>query len=135
MKKLLLVLVVVAGAGLAWTYKMKSDSAYSLDDLNGIATGANKSLPAMMDEATRLDRVVAQEGVLEKQYTLVSTRRADIDTASFEKQMSESLVAQSCANEQSRKLYKAGVSEWFTYVDMNGETIATFKIGKADCPG
>lgn len=133
MKKLLLVLVVVAAAGLGWTYKMKSDSRYSLDDLNRIASGANKSLPMMVDAATRLDRVVAHEGVLEKQYTLVANRRSELDVSNLEKQMSEALVSQSCANEQSRKLYKAGVSEWFTYLDMNGEAIATVKIGQENC--
>lgn len=133
MKKLLLVLVVIVAAGLAWTYKMKSDSRYSLDDLNGIASGANKSLPMMVDSATRLERMVAHEGVLEKQFTLVANRRAEIDVASFEKQVSESLVAQSCANKQSVTLYKAGVSEWFTYQDMNGEAIATVKIGQENC--
>lgn len=133
MKKLLLVLVVVAAAGLGWTYKMKSDSRYSLADLNEIASGANKSLPVNVDAATRLDRVVAHEGVLEKQYTLVANRRSEVDVADFEKKMSEALIAESCANEQSRKLYKAGVSEWFTYLDMTGESIANVKIGQANC--
>jgi hypothetical protein len=133
MKKLLLVLVVVAGVGLAWTYKMKSDTRYSLAKLNDIASGANKSLPTMMDAATRLERVVAHEGALEKQYTMVANRRSEIDIPSFEKQMSAALVAESCANKQSLSLYKAGVSEWFTYLDMNGEPIATVKIGKENC--
>jgi len=133
MKKLLLVLVVVAAAGFAWTYKMKSDSRYSLADLNGIASGANKSLPVMVDAATRLERVVAHESALEKEYTLIANRRSEVDVSSFETKMSEALVAQSCSNEQSLKLYKAGVSEWFTYLDMNGEAITTVKIGQENC--
>jgi len=133
MKKLLLVLVIVAGAGLAWTYKMKSDAGYSLAELNDIASGANKSLPAMVDAATRLDRVIAHEGVLEKQYTLVASRLPEIDTAGFETQMSAALIAESCANKQSRTLYKAGVSEWFSYQDMNGQPVATVKIGQENC--
>jgi hypothetical protein len=64
---------------------------------------------------------------------MVANRRSEIDIPSFEKQMSAALVAESCANKQSLALYKAGVSEWFTYLDMNGEPVATVKIGKENC--
>lgn len=133
MKKMLLFLSVVAASGLAWTYKMKSESRYSLEELNAIALEASKALPVMVDATTRLERVVAHDGVLEKQYTLVSARLVDVDAVSFNRQMSASLISQSCANEQSRTLYKAGVSEWFTYSDVGGNVIATFKVGRDSC--
>ncbi len=133
MKKILLVLAVVAVAGFGWTYKMKSEATYTLEELNSIASAANKALPVMVDDATRLERVVAHEGVLEKQYTLLTLRHADLNVVEFESKMFASLVTQSCANEQSRSLYSAGVSEWYTYSDMNGEIINTFKISKSSC--
>lgn len=133
MKKKLFILGIVAGTALAWTYKMKLETKYSIKELNAIALEANKTLPTMVDSMTRLERVKAHKDTLEKQYSLTTIRLADLDVTAFNKQMSGLLIGQSCANEQSRALYKAGVSEWFTYADMNGDEIATIKIDQSNC--
>ena len=76
MKKVLaglLLVVVVVGLGRVYFMKAALASRYSLSDLQEMAAEANKSLPIMVDQATRLDTVVASEHRLEKRFTLVST--------------------------------------------------------------
>jgi hypothetical protein len=106
---------------------------YSLKDLQGIAAGANKTLPVMVDAETRLDAVVASEGRLEKRYTLVSSQTSDALVQSLKTKLFPMLKAESCKNSQSLGLYRSGVSEAFTYSDKNGKLIATYIIGKSSC--
>jgi len=135
MKKLFLLLVIIAGIGLSWTFIMKKEveSRYSLTALQRIADGANKNLPVMIDKLTRLEKVSASDNVLEKHYTFTESEISDLDLVNVKSQLSKILVEQSCANAQSTTLYKNGVSEWFTYQDRNGENIVTIKIGLNDC--
>lgn len=113
--------------------KMEVDSRYNLKSLEKIAYDANKHLPTMVDEATRLEKVVAQEKVLEKQYTLVNSGINQIDVLKFEQNISKILKEQSCVNEQSITLYNNNVTEWFTYFDKNGALIATIKVNNSSC--
>lgn len=136
MKKILLpLLVLVVGAGLAWTFYMKKEVSerYSLSELQSIADGASKTLPIMVDEITSFERVTADEKLLEKHYKLVSIEKSGLDLERFKDQMTRALIDQSCANTQSLNLFSSGVKEWSTYYDKNNEHILTVKIGSEDC--
>jgi hypothetical protein len=134
-KKLVVVFLLVVGAGLAWTFAMKKDveSRYDLALLQDIANGANKTLPVMVDEITRLEKVSASDDLLEKHYTLVNTNVSNLNVADINNQLSKILTELSCGNAQSIKLYKNGVSEWFSYKDGNGNHITTVKINASNC--
>ena len=136
MKKILLpLLVLVVGAGLAWTFYMKKEVAerYSLSELQNIAEGASKTLPIMVDEMTSFEKVTADEKLLEKHYKLVLIEKSGLDLEKFKDQMTRILIDQSCVNSQSLNLFASGVSEWSTYYDKNDEHILTVKISSKDC--
>ncbi len=136
MKKFLIALLaIVAVAGLGWVYYMKTaiSSNYSLNDLERIAVETNKSLPTMVDSQTRLDTVVASERLLEKRYTLVAAQASTELSDELATKLFPMLKAQSCQNKQSMNLYQSGVSEAFTYSDMNGKLIATLTVNRKSC--
>ena len=136
MKKFLLpLLILVVGVGLARTYYMKKEVAerYTLSELQGIAEGASKNLPMMVDEITSFERVTAAEKLLEKRYKLISVEKSGLDIANFRDQMTTILVDQSCKNSQSLNLFNSGVSEWSSYYDKNDELIVTVKISSESC--
>ncbi len=136
MKKFLIALLaIVSVAGFGWVYYMKTAiaSRYSLNDLQRIAVETNKSLPTMVDSHTRLDTVVAAEGLLEKRYTLVAAQASTALSDELATKLFPMLKAQSCQNKQSMNLYQSGVSEAFTYSDMNGKLIATLTVNKKSC--
>jgi len=136
MKKFLsILLIAVLAIGFWKVYSMKSEMAswYSLEYLQKIATEANKNLPAMVDQYTRLDEVVASDHLLEKRYTLVTLAESDALHDQLTNQLFPSLIAESCKNKQSLNLYSNGVAEAFTYSDMNKKHLATFRIDKNSC--
>jgi hypothetical protein len=136
MKKILIgLLAIVAIVGLARFYYMKGVLAarYSLSDLQGMAAEANKTLPILVDAETRLDKVVASEHLLEKRYTLISAQASNELTDKLTSKLFPILKTQSCQNKQSMNFYQSGVSEAFTYSDMNGKPIATLTVNKSSC--
>jgi hypothetical protein len=136
MKKVLVgLLLIVAAVGLGRVYFMKAAlaSRYSLNDLQKIAAEANKSLPIMVDQATRLDAVVASEHRLEKQFTLVATTASSTLREDLTSKLYPMLKSQSCQSSVSMNLYQSGVTEAFTYFDMNGDQIASFTVDKSAC--
>lgn len=136
MKNILIgLLAIVAIAGLARFFYMKGALAarYSLSDLHDMAEEANKTLPVMVDPQTRLDKVVASDHLLEKQYTLISAQTSSELTDKLTTTLFPILKAQSCQNKQSMNFYQSGVSEAFTYIDMNGKPIATLTVNKSSC--
>lgn len=136
MKKVLLpLLVLVIGAGTAWTFYMEKEVAerYNLSELQGIAEGASKNLPVMVDEITSFEKVTADEKLLQKHFKLVSIEKSGLDLEKFKDQMTRLLIAQSCVNSVSLNLFASGVSEWSTYYDKNDEHILTVKINSKDC--
>lgn len=136
MKKIILIVfLVVLAMGVGRIYYMKKDIAgrYSQNDLEKIAIESNKSLPVMIDQQTRLEKVVALQRGLEKRYTLVSATYSEELRSQLSSKLFPVLKEQSCRNSQSLNLYRSGVEETFTYMDMNGRQIASFTVGKASC--
>ena len=136
MKKFLVILLIaIVAIGLWKVYSMKSEMAsrYSIDDLQKIAMEANKNLPTMIDQYTRLDEVAASDHLLEKRYTLVTLTESDALHDQLKNQLFPSLITESCKNKQSINLYNNGVAEAFTYSDMNKKHLATFRIDKDSC--
>ena len=136
MKKILVAVLLIVGAfGFYRVYVMKTAIAvrYPLSELKAIAIEANKNLPVMVDQLTRLDSVVAHEGILEKRYSLVSTRLSDVNVGEFTAKISPILISESCRNKQSLNLYASGISESLTYSDMEGQKISTITINKKSC--
>ena len=136
MKKILVAVLLIVGAfGFYRVYVMKTAIAarYPLSELKAIAIEANKNLPVMVDQLTRLDSVVAHEGILEKRYSLVSTKLSDVNVGEFTAKISPILISESCRNKLSLNLYASGISESFTYSDMEGQKISTITINKKSC--
>ncbi len=136
MKKILfgfLVVVLVVGFGRVYYMKSQLASRYSLQDLQKIATGANKTLPVMIDQQTKLNEVVAADRLLEKRYTVVGAAASEALRNEIENKLFPLLKTQSCQNKQSMNFYNSGVAEAFTYSDMNGKHIATLRIDKSSC--
>lgn len=134
-KVLIGIAVIAAAAGLGRVQYMKAEIAkrYSPESLQQIAVESNKDLPVMVDQLTRLDAVVATEHTLEKRYTLVTAQISEPLRAEVTTKLFPALKAQSCQNEQSKDLYQHGVSEAFTYSDMNGKPIASVTFNKDSC--
>lgn len=136
MNKILIGLaVVVAAAGVGRVLYMKAEIArrYSPEALQQTAVESNKELPVMVDHLTRLDAVVATGSTLEKRYTLVTAQVSEPLRAEVTTKLFPVLKAQSCQNEQSKDLYQHGVSEAFTYSDMNGNPIASITFDQNSC--
>ncbi|MGW8394171.1 hypothetical protein [Pseudoduganella sp. HUAS MS19] len=136
MNKILIgIAIVVAAAGLGSVQYMKAEIAerYSPEALSKIAAQSSKELPVMVDHLTRLDAVVATEHTLEKRYTLVSAQVSEPLRAEVATKLFPVLKAQSCQNEQSKDLYQHGVSEAFTYSDMNGKPVASITFNENSC--
>ncbi|SFF51219.1 hypothetical protein SAMN05518865_10168 [Duganella sp. CF458] len=127
--------VVVAAAGLGYVQYMKGEVAarYSPDALKQIAAESNKELPVMVDHLTRLDAVMATERTLEKRYTLVTAQASESLQAELTTKLFPVIKEQSCQNQQSKELYQHGVSEAFTYSDMNEKPVASITLNKNSC--
>lgn len=134
-KSIFVVFALVVISGLGWTGYMKYAVAhrYPLASLQEIAAGTNKDLPIAVDEQTRLDKVVASEGQLEQRFTLINVQKSDDLIAQLNAKVYPLLKTKSCSNQLSKNLYASGVTEAFSYSDMNGQHLATFKVGQNDC--
>jgi hypothetical protein len=86
-----------------------------------------------VDAGTRLEKITASEGVLEKHYTLIGVHESTIDKVAFQEAMTKALREQVCVNSISQKLYKNGVSEWFSYSDEDNQLLVTVKLNLASC--
>ncbi|MDH5218271.1 MAG: hypothetical protein OEX19_11270 [Gammaproteobacteria bacterium] len=94
---------------------------------------ANESLPAMISERTRIDRVYLLGSNIYYDYTLVQELRKNIDIAYFKKETKKSLVIKNCGNEIIFNSMEKDKVYVFVYHDKTGNQFAKVDISVNDC--
>jgi hypothetical protein len=93
----------------------------------------NKSLPRMIDDDMRLDRISIFERSMRYNYTLVNVRAVDID-------IDRLLIAQvpivklsTCENKDMRAILEDDMDLTFAYYDKMSNPVITITVTKQDC--
>lgn len=102
-------------------------------ELEYIAEDTSEILPKMLDSGTRWDSIKAMDTSLVNSYTLIDTRKADIDHAIFVRSMRASMIEKMCHREEMKFLADNDVSVLYKYFDSEGENVAILSFTPADC--
>lgn len=93
----------------------------------------NKSLPIMLDGATRLDRAEFQGNQLSYYYTLVLASIEWIKLDKFSDQKKKLFLDSSCDKDGLLPALEEGISVNFIFFDKNNIEVTTVSINHSDC--
>ena len=92
----------------------------------------NKNLPMMIDSDTRTDLTM----VIGKQFhiknTIVNLAKNDVDGSAIDRVVNK-IAASHCNDARKKELLDLGVTYHFTYLDKNGDMVATKSISSNNC--
>ena len=109
---------------------MTSDTEYALNEEIRMM---NKSLPTMVDNATRLDHVSLQEDNMFYNYTLTNWLAADLDLERFNSIMQPKLKTNACETEETKSLLEEGRSLNYVYRDKSSNPVSKITVKLGDC--
>lgn len=102
--------------------------------LQEAASRSNASLPKMIDEHTRYDRMVAGPGLqVTYLYTMPYIASSEIDRKEFAQLIRPNIVSKICSDETTRKMLFLGVSTVMKYSSADGVPIAEIYVDKSSC--
>jgi hypothetical protein len=93
----------------------------------------NSQAPVMVDRETRLDNANGLNHQLQYNYTLIHVTAAQVAATDFAKLMQSQVYDAVCKTKAMQVFPKNGVPVSYTYRDMNGAEIGTFKITPEQC--
>lgn len=94
----------------------------------------NLKTPIMVDNSTRLDKVVVEERKIVFQSTLVNPEaEKKAGEEEFKVQVRKSLIKKYCATEETRIALKLGISYGHEYFSMDDEILFNVSITGEDC--
>jgi uncharacterized membrane protein YeaQ/YmgE (transglycosylase-associated protein family) len=96
----------------------------------------NSRLPRMIDEATRLEKVVAGPGKrLTYLYTITDAPASEYSWAQLADPLRQQLVAQLCGNRQTRDILSKEIVIGQQYSGNDGRLIGSLALAASDCSG
>jgi len=93
----------------------------------------NKSLPTMVDEEVRLDKVSAEESKMTFHYTLVHFTPISMPAKKLKSLMYEDIKTQVCIDKDTKMLLKKGMLVDYTYNGKDKKHITTFAFDVKTC--
>jgi hypothetical protein len=99
---------------------------------SGGASVINKSLPRMIDDDIRLDRVTAQGRDLHYNCTLVNYAAEDLDIPMFESVMTENIKSMRDTDEVVRRQLNEGRKLVYIFHDKLGQPVARIVVDKSN---
>ncbi|MDJ0911795.1 MAG: hypothetical protein QNI99_21605 [Woeseiaceae bacterium] len=123
------VVVLSVLANLYWL-TIVADDDYSLQ---AEITMINQSLPVMVDDYTRLDSVEYETTRLSYYYTIVGTRRSDINVDFLRNFVRGSATETLCNDSLSAEVLETGIDYRYSYTDEYGAFIMELTITESDC--
>lgn len=101
--------------------------------LKDAAAEVNEECPVMVDEETRLDKAIARSSdVFEYQYTLISMRTDEVDTAAIKNFMEPHLINGVKTNPNLSIFRENNVTMVYAYRDMVGDPLMKITITPDD---
>ena len=91
-------------------------------------------LPLMLDDATRLDTLVATSQDLTYEYTILGLTDKAFDANAFVESVRPALLKQVCVTPVFRRILDNGATLNYIYRSESGEQRADLKVGEDDCP-
>lgn len=103
--------------------------------IEDIERASNESLPAMINDFTRLDSVSIDQD--DKQYiirmSIVNLSREEVDTEYLSEQFEQSTKPATCNLEEFTMFFSDGYTINYVYLDNTGESLITLRILPTDC--
>ena len=97
--------------------------------LMAAASELNESCPMMVDAETRLDNVVAMPGnVFQYNYTLISTKKEDLDVEVFTNELTPTITNSVRTNPDLQAYRDNEVTMAYYYQDMDGEFLTKILV-------
>jgi hypothetical protein len=93
----------------------------------------NKSLPVMMDDATRLDHISLQGRDIYYNYTLINLLEKDLDIERFDAVMTPKIKTNGCENGATRPLLDEGRNLVYMYRDKQSNPVSKIIVSRSDC--
>jgi hypothetical protein len=93
----------------------------------------NKSLPVMMDDATRLDHISLQGRDIYYNYTLINLLAKDLDVERFDAVMTPKIKTNGCENGATRPLLDEGRKLVYMYRDQQSSPVSKIIVSRSDC--
>ncbi len=93
----------------------------------------NKSLPTMIDDITRLDRVFIQGKDVHYSYTILNSLIEDIDITNLNSDMTEKIKIGVCNDKHTKLILDNNRNLIYSYQDEKGNLITTITISKGNC--
>ena len=94
---------------------------------------ANKSLPMMIDEETKLEQIAALPGnKVQFSHVLINASNEGVDAEDFASAMGPAIFNNAQTNPGLETLRKKNVTFIYHYSDRNGEELAVFEITPED---
>lgn len=126
------VLVIIRMLVLAKTIYLQYFSDSQVGIQNEILI-SNKSLPIMVDESTRFDRMSLIERDIYYHYTIIDLDKLEVDTNYFKVMMHKSIEESSCKDKAMLSLLKEQRKLIFEYKDKNNELISEITLDIYNC--
>ena len=101
--------------------------------LEEAAQELNASLPAMVDEQTRLDEAEALGREFHYRYTLLGGTPVHGDRAALASRLTPHLTRTVCGNAQMRDFLYPDVTAVYTYRDEAGSVLTSIRVSLDDC--
>jgi len=114
----------------------KTVNTLNVDTIAGIReqlATANRSLPIMVDEITRLDRLDLVGRKITYSYTLLGKSRSDFNLEEFSASINSSIRAGQCEDDTTKQFLNEVDQVSYVYRDKDGMPLARVDITKADC--
>ena len=126
--KVLVVLGILAlSLSLVFAYKLEKDP-FSAANVNIL----NKSLPILIDEGARMEKVSLHEGNIYYNVTLLDIDGKEVDVKDFEASLRPELE-EACDDKDEREFLEKGKTINFHCVDKNNQFFSMITVGKANC--
>ena len=93
----------------------------------------NQSLPTMLDDDTRIDRISLQGRDMYYDYTLVGWSVAELDLERFVAVMTAQLKTDHCEDADTRLYLDDGRNMVFMYRDKQSDPVSKIVVSSADC--
>ena len=103
------------------------------ESLKVSAAAMNKSLPVMVDDELRHDKVVIEDMTMTFKFTLVNFTEAEMSGSKLKSLMEKDIKQGLCSDEDSRMMLKRGMQVIYDYSDKSGKHITDFNYSAKDC--
>jgi hypothetical protein len=126
--------IIVLLAAIALTFNLYSIYFSESDEsLQSEIEFSNKSLPIMIDDETRLDKMALKDRNIYYYYSMMQNDKSEMDINYFSVMLRKNLIEHACKDKVIQKLMKQNRKVIYDYKDKNNNFVTDVVLEASDC--